>query len=59
MKDPALARRLLLVISIFPLLVTVPFVVSPQLAGEFGPLPSPQAIAVELKDARRQSACNR
>jgi hypothetical protein len=40
MKDAALvlARRLLLVISIFALLVTIPFVISPQLATEFGSL---------------------
>jgi hypothetical protein len=40
MKDSALllARRLLLVISILALLVTIPFVISPQLATEFGSL---------------------
>jgi hypothetical protein len=40
MKDAALvlARRLSLVISIFALLVTIPFVISPQLATEFGSL---------------------
>ena len=58
MKDPALARRLLLVISIFPLFVTVPFVIWPQLAAEFGSLPSAESMA-ELKDAQRQSASNR
>ena len=58
MKDPALARRLLLFISIFPLLVTVPFLIWPQLAAEFGSLPSAQSMA-QLKDAQRQSASNR
>jgi formylglycine-generating enzyme required for sulfatase activity len=58
MKDPALARRLLLIILIFPLLVTVPFVIWPQLVAEFGSLPSAQSMA-ELKDAQRQSASSR
>jgi formylglycine-generating enzyme len=59
MKDVALvlSRRLLLVISIFPLLVTAPFVISPQVAAEFSSS-SQEAIAVELKDAHRQSANN-
>ena len=59
MKDVALvlSRHLLLVISIFPLLVTASFVISPQVAAEFSSS-SQETIAVELKDAHRQSANN-
>lgn len=59
MKDVALvlSPRLLLVISISPLLVTAPFVISPQVAAEFSSS-SQEAIAVEVKDAHRQSANN-
>src|SRR5262249_22646282 len=56
MNDLGLARRLLLVISVFPLLMTVPFVISPQPTVE---LTSSQAIAAEVKDAQTQSASNR
>jgi formylglycine-generating enzyme required for sulfatase activity len=56
---PVRARRLLFVISIFALLAVIPFVISPQLAAEFGSLPSLEATAVEVKDAHRQSASNR
>jgi formylglycine-generating enzyme required for sulfatase activity len=60
MKDLALvlAQRSLLVISIFPLQVTVPFMISPQLAAEFRLLASLEATAAELKHAHRQSASN-
>jgi len=58
MKYLVLARRSLLAISVFPLLITVPFVISPQLAAKFASLPSPQAMAVQPKDAHRQSASN-
>lgn len=52
-------RRLLLVTSIFPLLLTVPFLIWPQLAAEFGSLSSAQSMVGTLKDAHRQSASNR
>src|SRR5215468_11398978 len=58
MKYLVLARRSLLVISVFPLLAAMPFVVLPQLAAKFASLPSPQAMAVQPKDAHRQSASN-
>jgi formylglycine-generating enzyme len=59
MQDLALARRLLLVISVFPLLIIVPFVISPQPAMEFGSLLLAQSMADESRDAHRQPASDR
>ena len=53
-----LVRRSLLGISIFLLLVTVPFLIWPQLAAESGSLSLSQSMAGALKDAHRQSASN-
>ena len=60
MNDAAvvLGRGLLLVISISRLLVTVPLVISRQLATEFGSLRSLEAIAVALKEDKQSSASN-
>jgi hypothetical protein len=53
-----LVRRLLLVISIFLLLVAVPFLIWPQLAAESSSSSSAQSMAGALKDTHRQSASN-